>query len=138
MSSSYMYWAKTDSQAKFNLATSGLPNLCLRDLRVSLDDLEITDGGYGYEPLKRAIGARYRGGIDSIVTAAGTTFANHLAMAALIKPGDEVLFEKPTYKPMLSAALHLGVDVKRFPREFEVPFSISSDQIKSQVISRKV
>lgn len=131
-----MYWAKTDSQAKFNLATSGLPNLRLRDLRVSLDDLEITDGGYGYEPLKRAIGARYRVGIDSIVTAAGTTFANHLAMAALIKPGDEVLFEHPTYEPMLSAALYLGADVKRFAREFEDDFRISVDQIQRQVSSR--
>ena len=51
MSSAYMHWAKTSSTAKFNLATSGLGNLKLRDLRVSLDDLEITEGGYGYEPL---------------------------------------------------------------------------------------
>jgi hypothetical protein len=47
-----MNWAKTQlNVAKFNLATSGLGNLKLRDLRVSLDDLEITDGGYGYQPL---------------------------------------------------------------------------------------
>ena len=49
-SSSYMYWAKTSSTAEYNLATSGLGNLKRRDLRVSVDDLEITDGGYGYQP----------------------------------------------------------------------------------------
>jgi aspartate/methionine/tyrosine aminotransferase len=57
-----------------------------------------------------------------VVTAAGTTFANHLAMAALIKPGDEVLFEHPAYEPMLALAHYLGADVKRFSRRFEDNF----------------
>ncbi len=86
--SSYMNWAKTQSVSRFNLATSGLGNLSLRDLRgVSLDDLELTSGGYGYEPLMQALAARYRVDVRSIVTAAGTSFANHLAIAALIKSG---------------------------------------------------
>ena len=122
MSSSYMNWAKTRSTAKFNLATSGLGNLKLRELRVSLDDLEITDGGYGYRPLIESIAARYRVDREAVVTAAGTTFANHLAMAALIKPGDEVLFEHPAYEPMLAAALYLGANVRRFPRRFDDGF----------------
>ena len=133
MSSSYMHWAKTSSTAKFNLATSGLGNLKLRDLRVSLDDLEITDGGYGYEPLMRSIGTRYRVATESIVTAAGTTFANHLAVAALIKPGDEVLVEQPAYEPMLAAIRYLGADVKRFPRSFENGFKILPEQLEPLV-----
>src|SRR6186713_2371263 len=111
MGSSYMNWAKTRSTAKFNLATSGLGNLKLRELRVSLDDLEITDGGYGYQPLIQAIATRYRVAPESVVTAAGTTFANHLALAALIQPGDEVLFEQPAYEPMLAAVHYLGATV---------------------------
>jgi aspartate/methionine/tyrosine aminotransferase len=131
LSSSYMYWAKTSSVAKYNLATSGLGNLKLRDLRVSLDDLEITDGGYGYQPLIRSIGERYRVAAESIVTAAGTTFANHLAMAALIKPGDEVFFEHPAYEPMLAAARYLGANVKRFSRTFENGFRILPDELEA-------
>jgi len=133
VSSSYMNWAKTSSTATFNLATSGLGNLKLRDLKVSLDDLEITDGGYGYEPLIRAIAARYRVATESIVTAAGTTFANHLAMAALFKPGDEVLVEQPSYEPMLAAIRYLGADVKRFSRSFENGFQILPEQLESLV-----
>lgn len=136
MGSSYMHWAKTSSPAKFNLTTSGLGNLRMSDLRVSLSDLEITDGGYGYKPLIQALGARYRVDSDSIVTAAGTTFANHLAMAALIKPGDEVLFEQPTYEPLLSAARYLGADVKRFSRRFEDGFRVSPEEIQQQISSR--
>ena len=133
MSSAYMNWAKTKSGAKFNLAMSGMPNVSLRELRVSLDDLEITDGGYGYKPLMERIGARYRVATESIVTAAGTTFANHLAMAALVKPGDEVLFEAPAYEPMLAAVRYLGADVKRFTRKFEEGFAVSPEEIEGRV-----
>jgi len=130
MSSSYMNWAKTRSTAKFNLATSGLGNLKLRELRVSLDDLEITDGGYGYQPLIESIAARYQVDREAIVTAAGTTFANHLAMAALIEPGDEILFEHPGYEPMLAAALYLGAKVRRFARRFENGFRIDPEELE--------
>ena len=131
MSSDYMHWAKTGSQAKFNLATSGLPNLSLKDLRVSLEDLEITDGGYGYAPLLQSIAQRYRVPQASIVTAAGTSFANHLAMAALIRPGEEVLFELPAYEPMLATVRYLGANVKRFTRRFENAFAIDLDELSS-------
>jgi len=133
VSSAYMNWAKTSSTAKFNLATSGLGNLKLSELRVSLEDLEITDGGYGYKPLVEAIATRYRVAPESIVTAAGTTFANHLAMAALFKPGDETLFEQPAYEPMLAAAQYLGADVKRFSRKFENGFQVLSEELKARV-----
>lgn len=134
--SSYMHWAKTQSMARFNLATSGLGNLSLRDLRVSLDDLELTSGGYGYEPLVQALAARYRVDPSSIVTAAGTSFANHLAIAALIEPGDEVLFEEPAYEPMLSTAGYLGADIKRFQRRFEDGFRVSSQEIEALASER--
>ncbi|HEV8428114.1 MAG TPA: aminotransferase class I/II-fold pyridoxal phosphate-dependent enzyme [Pyrinomonadaceae bacterium] len=133
MSSSYMNWAKTSSVAKYNLATSGLGNLQLRELRVSLDDLEITNGGYGYRPLMDLIANRYRVAAEEVVTAAGTTFANHLAMAALIRPGDEVLFEHPAYEPMLALAYYLGADVKRFYRRFENGFGIDSRDLAALI-----
>jgi aspartate/methionine/tyrosine aminotransferase len=131
--SSYMNWAKTKSTARFNLATSGMPNLSIRDLRVSLDDLEITDGGYGYAPLIEQIAARYRVERESIVTAAGTTFANHLAVAALLQPGDEVLFEEPGYEPMLATVRYLGADVKRFTRRFEDGFGVLPAEVERRV-----
>ena len=135
-SSSYIQWAKTQQAARFNLATSGLGNLSIRDLRVSLDDLELTYGGYGYGPLKQALASRYRVDTRSIVTTAGTSFANHLAIAALIKPGDEVLFEEPAYEPMLSTALYLGADVKRFVRQFENGFRVMPEEIDALVTDR--
>jgi len=134
--STYMHWAKTQSTSRFNLATSGLGNLSLRDLRVSLDDLELTSGGYGYEPLLQEIAKRYRVNTRSIVTAAGTSFANHLAIAALIEPGDEVLFEEPAYEPMLATARYLGADIKRFSRDFEEGFRVLPEKIEALASER--
>ncbi|MDQ5843829.1 MAG: pyridoxal phosphate-dependent aminotransferase [Acidobacteriota bacterium] len=135
--SDYMNWAKTRSRAKFNLATSGLANRRMKDLQVSLDDLEITGTtGYGYEPLLRALSERYQVDQRSIVTAAGTTFANHLAMAALINPGDEVLIESPVYDPLLALTYYLGAEVKRFSREFDHGFRISAAEIARKISSR--
>ncbi len=87
-----MQWAKLHSKARFNLATSGVGAFPLRELGVSIDQLEINgDNSYGFAPLQHAIAKK--NGVDPacVVEAAGTSMANHLAMAALIDPGDEVL-----------------------------------------------
>ncbi len=57
--SPYMEWAKLRSGAKFNLAVSGMPNLPLSRLGVTLDNIEISGpGGYGYAPLQQALAAK--------------------------------------------------------------------------------
>ena len=133
--SAYMNWAKTSSQARFNLATSGVADLQLSDLRFSIGDLALTGGGYGYPPLKEAISKRYNVAPESIVTAAGTSFANHLALATLLNPGDEILFEQPAYEPMLAIAEYLGANVKRFKRTFTNGFRISTEEIERNISS---
>lgn len=135
--SEYMHWAKTRSTARFNLATSGLANLSLTDLEFSVDELEITGlTGYGYEPLIQELSQRYRVEPNNIVTAAGTSFANHLAMAALINPGDEVLIERPTYEPILALARYLGANVRRFDRHYDHGFAIRPKEVEKQVSQR--
>lgn len=135
--SEYMAWAKTSSHARFNLATSGLANVPLKELNVALEDLELTrDGGYGYEPLQNALAARLGVGRESIVTAIGTSLANHLAMAAVVNPGDEVLIEQPTYEPLLALARYLDADIKRFDRRFESEFRVLSEEVERKMTSR--
>jgi aspartate/methionine/tyrosine aminotransferase len=135
--SEYMHWAKTCSDARFNLTNSGVANLTLKQLSVRLEDLEITSAtGYGYQPLINALAKRIGVEPESVVTAAGTSFANHLAMATLVRPGDEVLIEHPTYEPLLALARYLGVQVTRFPRLFEQSFQVSPENIERNISSR--
>jgi aspartate/methionine/tyrosine aminotransferase len=132
-----MNWAKTRSRARFNLATSGLDNLQLSDLKIDLNDLALTGtSGYGYPPLVAAIAGRLRVNPDSVVTAAGTSLANHLAMAAIINPGDEVLIEQPTYEPLLALARYLGANITRFPRRFEAGFRIEPQELERNLSSK--
>ncbi|MFL6530071.1 MAG: aminotransferase, partial [Chthoniobacterales bacterium] len=92
MRSRYMEWAKTRSQARYNLATSGITNVLMREFPpVRVEEMEITRGGYGYQPLLERIAQHNGATPECVVTAAGTSMANHLAMAAVLAPGDEVL-----------------------------------------------
>jgi aspartate/methionine/tyrosine aminotransferase len=135
--SNYMNWAKTQSRARFNLATSGLDNLELSELDVKIEELAITGtNGYGHPPLLEAIAGRMNVGVDSIVTATGTSLANHLAMAAVLNPGDEVLIEQPTYEPLLAVARYLGAHIRRFPRRFEDGFAVMSGEVEKNISPR--
>src|SRR6185369_8795872 len=79
--SDYMHWAKTQSRARYNLATSGVGAFPLRELPGAVP-LEINgDNSYGYAPLKEAIAEYHDVDPDCVVTAAGTSMANYLAFA---------------------------------------------------------
>jgi aspartate/methionine/tyrosine aminotransferase len=132
-----MPWAKLRSHAKFNLATSGVAHWKLRDLPVSLDDLEISGPSfYGFEPLQQALSAHCGVPANRIVAAGGTSMANYLVLAATLKPGDEVLIEHPAYELILAAAKHVGATIRRFPRTHESGFALDPAEIRRQVTPR--
>jgi len=129
-----MEWAKTRSHARFNLATSGLLNFPFKEFPLQIDDLELTaTGGYGHEPLIQRL-ARHTGAAEQcVVTATGTSMANHLAMAAVLDPGDEVLMELPVYGPLLDVAEYLGARVKRISRRLESNFAIDLTELATAI-----
>ncbi len=129
--SDYMHWSKTQSRARFNLATSGVAAFPLRELPVDLEKLEINgDNSYGYAPLQEAIAAHHGVDPECVVESAGTSMANHLAMAAIIEPGEEVLIEHPAYGPILDVAQYLQANVKRFPRTEENGWAVDPEAIR--------
>ncbi|MDQ1523479.1 MAG: hypothetical protein QOE47_1403 [Pyrinomonadaceae bacterium] len=137
LSSAYMHWAKTQSAAPFNLATSGVRHYTLERLRVSLSDLELSGASfYGYPPLQQAIASKCGVSIDSVVAANGTSMANFLALAALVAPGDEILVEQPTYELIISAALYLGAEVKRFARPAASQFRLDASEVERAITPR--
>lgn len=128
--SPYMEWAKRHAGARYDLAASGVGSLPLAELPVHLEDLELTGSpGYGYPPLLERLAAKAGVAPENVVTAAGTSMANLLALAALLEPGDEVLIESPTYELLVTAARYLGAEVGRFPRRFEDGFAVDPDAV---------
>lgn len=131
MQSEYMQWAKTASHFTYNLATSGVIHYTLKDLGITLEDLEISGPSYyGYEPLQKALAAKSRVSPENIVAATGTSMANHLVLAAILKPGDEVLIEQPTYEPLLAVIHYLKARAKNFNRRFENKFRVEPGEIE--------
>lgn len=128
--SDYMEWAKLRSSARFNLATSGVISVAPNEFPQFPNEIEITaPGAYGYGPLQQRLAQHAGVDPECIVAAAGTSMANHLAMAAVIAPGDEVLIEQPTYGLLLDLAKYLGARIRRFARRPENRFSIDVAEI---------
>lgn len=133
----YLEWAKLRSKARFGLAGSDVLHYPLPEMHVRIEDLSLSPpGGYGYKPLLEKLAARANVPVECVVHAQGTSMANHLAMAALLEPGDEVLIEEPGYEAIFAAAQYLGAKIRRFPRKFEAGFQIDPREIERAISPR--
>lgn len=125
-SSDYMHFAKTGAGALYNLATSGVADCTLADLDVNLNALSLHGPNvYGFPPLVECVAARLA--VDPgcvVMPGGGCSFANHLAMAAVLQAGDEVLVEDPTYELLLATLGYLGARVRRFARRHQDRYSL--------------
>src|SRR5215469_9296645 len=129
LKSDYMHFAKTKSRARFNLATSGVADCALDDLKLSLDDLALHGpNSYGYPPLTEKVAERF--GVDPecvVMVGGGCSFANHLAFAALVSPGDRVLIEDPTYEIIQSTLGYLQADLVPILRRPEAAWALEAE-----------
>lgn len=135
--SPYITWAKSRYHIRYNLARSGVPGCDLARLEASVADLEPTgshENGWG--PLLEAIGERYGVSPASVVLAAGCSMANHLALATLLEPGDEVLVEHPTYEPLRLLPAYLRARVVPFSRRAENGYAPDPDALRRLLTPR--
>jgi aspartate/methionine/tyrosine aminotransferase len=118
MQSAYMHFAKFGTGATYNLASSGVANAELADFGLKLDDLALNGvNTSGYRPLMQKVADRFGVSLDSVVMpGGGCSFANHLAFAAMLNPGDEVLVEDPTYELLTSTLGYLRAEIRTFER----------------------
>jgi aspartate/methionine/tyrosine aminotransferase len=135
--SRYMQFAKLRAAVKYDLAASGVMSYPLAELPVRLEDLEIngTDA-YGYAPLVERLAKLNGVARECVVAAAGTSMANHLAMAATVEPGDEILVEHPTYEVLVDVLNYLGAGVRYFERRMEDGFCIDLEEVERRVTPR--
>jgi len=132
--SRYLGWAKLHSNARFNLAASGVLDYPLAELPVHIEDLEIGGTGpYGYQPLMERLAARAGVPKECVVYTLGTSMANFVGLTALIHRGDEVLIERPTYDPLLAILDHLGAKVFRFERLAEKGFQLGLGELERKL-----
>jgi hypothetical protein len=132
-----MRFAKLDTAATYGLASSGVADCTMAELGASLDDLALHGpNSYGYAPLVERIADRFAIDPTHVVTAGGASFANHLALAALVSPGDEVLVEDPTYELILSTLGYLQAVLRRFPRRPEAAWRLDPQAVAAHLTPR--
>jgi aspartate/methionine/tyrosine aminotransferase len=130
----YLAWAKLHSNARFNLAVSGVMDYPLAELPVRIDGLEIGGTGpYGYKPLMERLAAKADVPEECVVSTMGTSMANYIALTALVHPGDAVLVERPTYDPLLTILDHIGAKVSRVDRRPEKGFRLGLGELERKL-----
>ena len=135
--SHYLAWAKLHSNARFNLAASGVLDYPLAELPVHIEDLEIGGTGpYGYQPLMERLAAKAGVPKECVVYTLGTSMANFVALTALVHRGDEVLIERPTYDPLLTILDHIGAKVRRFERLAEKGFKLGLGEFERKLTAQ--
>ena len=137
----YMRWAKGQPKAPINLARSGVELCPLSVLGATRRDLVISHPpGYGWLPLRRAIGRRYRVSADSVFpVSGGTSLANWVAIAAALDGaprGSEVIVERPTYEPLLRVPQALGHRVRRMNRRWQDDWAVDLDRF-ARLVTQK-
>ncbi|MCA9650703.1 MAG: aminotransferase class I/II-fold pyridoxal phosphate-dependent enzyme [Myxococcales bacterium] len=148
----YLSWAKSvERSARFNLTASGvvdtvqpwsddeearalveswsgtlsIAELCRRDARLAARErfIETVAARYGVEP--------------SLVTPTlGASLAITHVLMALLRPGDQVIVERPTYEPMHRVPEMLGASVSRLERDVERGWAVRPDRLARLLTSR--
>ena len=126
----YRTWAKHYDPPRWDLTVSAVAPCTVADLPGVLEAVELSDRNEeGYPPLVRALARRLKVDPDRIVTANGATGATALALAALIRPGDKVAVEWPSYDPLPGLVRLLGGEVVDMTREWSRGFSLDADAL---------
>jgi aspartate/methionine/tyrosine aminotransferase len=135
MRSDYMNFAKLGTAARFGLASSGVADCVMSDLGADVGDLALHgSNSYGYPPLVEAVAGRFAVPTECVVMpGGGASFANHLALAALISPGDAVLIEDPTYELILRTLEYLQARVTRFDLKLEDDWALHPATVAGRI-----
>jgi aspartate/methionine/tyrosine aminotransferase len=72
---------------------------------------------------------------NCVVYTLGTSMVNYIAITAVVRPGDEVLIEQPTYDPLITILHHLGAKVRRFERRAKQGYRLDLEEVELQLTS---
>ncbi len=135
--SDYMNFAKLRTAAKYGLAASGVADCVMADLDPRPEDFVLHGrNSYGYRPLMERIATRFAIPEACVVQGAGASFANHLAMAAILSPGDEVVIEAPAYELLLAALGYFQAETRSVARRPQDAWALDTDAVIGAITPR--
>ena len=127
----YLSWARRaqSTPRRISLLLSGL-NTPLDRIPFDLADLErAVPPAYEDGLLLEGLSHRYGVSVSDVFPALGTSQGIFLALAALVKPGDDVLTERPGYEPFRQVSRALGATVRFFTRGPENGYAVDPERV---------
>jgi aspartate/methionine/tyrosine aminotransferase len=139
----YVAWARTRPTPTYDLAASDLLPVTAREwpaMGDAADGSPADDRDLEERDLEAALCAAIAGRVgvpaDHVVTAVGSSGANFLALATLLRPGDAVMVEDPGYAPLAAAARSFGARVIAVPRQAVRDYAVDPDDLAAAITSR--
>ncbi len=86
----------------------------------------------GPEALRKMIASRHGTHADRVLMTTGATEGNFLVNASLVRPGDRVLVDSPTYSPLRDVPTGLGADVIGIPRSCDDGWRLDLDRWREE------
>ena len=126
----YLTWAnRLFGSVQHNLARGGMRPVPLQEL----GEPPRLDDSCAWNRLRDRI-ARFNATTPAeVLPALGTTHALWLALSALVRPGDDVLVERPGYEPLWRIPQGLGANVIEFERSLADGFALRPERIASRL-----
>ena len=132
--STYIRWAKSREQFRYNLGRSSIRPCPPGDLDARPQDFALCgSNAHGWDPLRETLATRYGVAADRVVLAIGTSMANHLACATILDRPGHVLVETPGYEPLASLPAYFGSEVESFPRHRDAEWALDVDEVAARV-----
>lgn len=152
-----MAWAKAaPGGAKVNLSASGMADtvapLDFEDGPIRAESLALADAWVGsletsaqcsraqrdaaHEVFVETIATRYGVSPQRVTPTLGASLAITHVLLALLRPGDQVIVERPTYEALHRVPEMLGANVSRLDRKFEDGWAVVPDRLARLLTSR--
>ncbi|TPV96402.1 MAG: aminotransferase class I/II-fold pyridoxal phosphate-dependent enzyme [Myxococcales bacterium FL481] len=120
----YIEWAlSVPAGARFDLTKSGMPDAMTHEVAANWrDELDLATSCRrdAHAATRRAfvelVAARYEVDADRVVPTCGASLALTQSLMTLVRPGDHVVVERPTYEPLYRVPELLGAEVSRLER----------------------
>jgi 2-aminoadipate transaminase len=89
----------------------GLSDAAVRAFSTDPSGITAYGNSYGYQPLRRWIAAKHGVGAEQVLITNGSLQADAFLFTHLVKPGDHVVVEKPTYDRTLLNLRQMGAQI---------------------------
>lgn len=135
------YFTEYESKAKYMMGSSDPESLPLKEAVSNLSGYADEPLGYalgnGYLPLREKLSALYETVTsDQIAMMNGGEETIYVTMRALLKPGDEIVVQMPSYQSLSVIAKEIGCSIIEYRPSFEEKWAFDLETLKTKITSK--